>query len=244
MQPTQLPEYATRITLGTAFSFSCHEGVSCFTECCRLLDLALTPYDLLRLRKSTGMHSEKLLESYIIVEHNPDEPFPRFYLTMVDDGRESCVFVGKSGCTVYKDRPGACRTYPLGRAAVSRTDGGIQEHYVLMRETHCRGFAEKKQQDIARYSREQGIETYNQFNDSVASILQHDAIKNGLVPSKKQADLYTLALYNIDRFREKLFSGKITSGRLAALEKKSLEDDEQLLDFAIKWLHKELYSGY
>ena len=244
MQPTQLPEYATRITLGTAFSFSCHKGVSCFTECCRLLDLALTPYDLLRLRKSTGMHSEKLLESYIIVEHNPDEPFPRFYLTMVDDGRESCVFVGKSGCTVYKDRPGACRTYPLGRAAVSRTDGGIQEHYVLMRETHCRGFAEKKQQDIARYSREQGIETYNQFNDSVASILQHDAIKNGLVPSKKQADLYTLALYNIDRFREKLFSGKITSGRLAALEKKSLEDDEQLLDFAIKWLHKELYSGY
>jgi len=87
LQPTQLPEYATRITLGTAFSFSCHKGVSCFTECCRLLDLALTPYDLLRLRKSTGMHSEKLLESYIIVEHNPDEPFPRFYLTMVDDGR-------------------------------------------------------------------------------------------------------------------------------------------------------------
>ena len=209
-----------------------------------MLDLALTPYDLLRLRKSTGMHSEKLLESYIIVEHNPDEPFPRFYLTMVDDGRGSCVFVGKSGCTVYKDRPGACRTYPLGRAAVSRTEGVIEEHYVLMRETHCRGFAEKKQQDIARYSREQGIETYNQFNDSVASILQHDVIKNGFMPSKKQADLYTLALYNIDRFREKLFSDRIQSPRLTALEKRTLADDEEMLHFSIKWLHKELHSMY
>jgi len=244
LQRTQLPEYATQIPLDATFSFSCHKGVSCFTECCRLLDLALTPYDLLRLRKGTELHSEKLLENYIITEHTPDEPFPRFYLTMVDDGRGSCVFVGKSGCTVYKDRPGACRTYPLGRAAVSRTEGVIEEHYVLMRETHCRGFAEKKQQDIARYSREQGIETYNQFNDSVASILQHDAIKNGFVPSKKQADLYTLALYNIDTFREQLFSEKIQSAHLTALEKKSLEDDDQLLDFAIKWLHKELYSGY
>ena len=64
------------------------------------------------------------------------------------------------------------------------------------------------------------------------------------MPSKKQADLYTLALYNIDTFREQLFSEKIQSAHLTALEKKSLEDDDQLLDFAIKWLHKELYSGY
>ena len=244
LQRTQLPEYATFTTLDATFSFSCHKGVSCFTECCRLLDLALTPYDLLRLRKGTGMHSKKLVENYIITEHTPDEPFPRFYLTMVDDGRGSCVFVGKSGCTVYNHRPGACRTYPLGRAAVSKTDGGIEEHYVLMREPHCRGFDEKRQQDIARYSREQGIEIYNHFNDGVASILQHDAIQNGFMPSKQQTDLYTLALYNIDTFREKLFSDKIESAHLTVFEKESLEDDELLLDFAIKWLHRELYSGY
>ena len=31
------------------FTFACHPGVPCFTECCRELDLALTPYDVLRL---------------------------------------------------------------------------------------------------------------------------------------------------------------------------------------------------
>jgi len=242
LQHDQLPEYATPITSETTFSFSCHKGVTCFTECCRLLELALTPYDVLHLRKGTVMHSEKLLEHYVIIEHKPGEPFPCFYLTMIDDGRASCVFVTKSGCTIYNHRPGACRTYPLGRGAVSGTDDVIEEHYVLLRERHCRGFAEKKEQDITAYSKEQGLEVYNRFNDRVASILQHDAIRNGFIPSKNQTELFTLALYNIDSFREQLFSDKIASIRLRPSEKEGLQDDEQLLDFAITWLYGELYS--
>ena len=101
-----------------SFTFACHPGVPCFTDCCRMLELALTPYDVLRLRKATGLTSRELLENYIITEQDPGEPFPRFYLTMVDDGRASCVFVSPQGCTVYPHRPSACRAYPLGRAAV------------------------------------------------------------------------------------------------------------------------------
>ncbi len=242
LQNSQLPEYVTPITPGSTFSFSCHKGVTCFTECCRLLELALTPYDVLRLRQGTVMHSEKLLEHYVIIEHKPGEPFPRFYLTMVDDGRASCTFVTKSGCSIYNHRPGSCRAYPLGRGAVSGTGDVIEEHYVLMRESHCRGFTEKKEQNITTYSKEQGLEVYNRFNDRVASILQHSSIRNGFIPSKDQTDLFTLALYNIDSFREKLFSEEIVSIQLGDTEKKSLQDDERLLDFAITWLYRELYS--
>ena len=32
------------------FSFACHPDVPCFTKCCSDLDLALTPYDVLRLK--------------------------------------------------------------------------------------------------------------------------------------------------------------------------------------------------
>jgi len=238
-----LPEYVTRIYPGSSFSFSCHKGVNCFTECCRLLELALTPYDILRLRKGTGLHSGELLEEYVIIEHNPGEPFPRFYLTMVDDGRASCVFVAESGCTVYDHRPAACRAYPLGRAAIRGTDEVIEEHYVLMKENHCRGFAEKAVQNIGKYCREQGLEVYNRFNDRVASILQHDSIRKGFMPSKKQTDLYTLALYNIDTFREYLLSDKIESVRFAAPTEKDLQNDEQLLLFAIDLLYDELYSS-
>ncbi len=243
-QHTQFPEYVTEITPETTFSFSCHKGVPCFTECCRLLELALTPYDVLRLRKGTGMHSEKLLEKYIIVEHKPGEPFPCFYLTMVDDGRASCTFITQSGCSIYAHRPGACRTYPLGRAAVRGINNVIEEHYVLMRESHCLGFAEKEEQNSVKYCKDQGLEEYNRFNDEVVSILQHNKIRNGFIPPEKQADLFTLALYNIDTFREKLFEDKITSAPLEASEKESLQDDKQLLLFAIKWLYKELYSTY
>ncbi len=239
-QRSELPEYVTRIDPGTPFSFSCHKGVTCFTECCRLLELALTPYDVLRLRKGTNMHSAKLLENFVIVEQSPGEPFPRFYLTMVDDGRASCVFVAESGCTVYKHRPAACRTYPLGRAAIRVKNNAIEEHYVLMKETHCHGFSEKETQDIARYSQDQGLENYNRFNDAIAPILQHDKIREGFTPSKEQADLYTLALYNIDTFREKLFSDEIKAD-LTTLDKEQLLNDEKLLLFAIDWLYKELY---
>ena len=238
---THLPEYVTPVNPGSKFSFSCHEGVTCFTECCRLLELALTPYDVLRLRKGTGMSSSKLFEKYIITEHDPEEPFPRFYLTMVDDGRASCAFVAKSGCTVYKHRPAACRTYPLGRAVVRGTHDIPQEHYVLMKEDHCHGFAEGKEQDCEEYTKEQGLGVYNRFNDAVASILQHDTIRKGFVPSQQQVELYTLTLYNIDTFREKIFSDEMASVQLTASQKRRLQSDEQLLLFAIDWLYKELY---
>jgi len=237
-----LPEYATPINRNSRFSFSCHKGVTCFTECCRLLELALSPYDILRLRKGTGMSSSKLFENFIITEHEPDEPFPRFYLTMVDDGRASCIFVAESGCTVYKHRPAACRTYPLGRAVIRGEDDAVDENYVLIRENHCRGFAEEKEQDCKLYTEEQGLGVYNKFNDAVAVILQHDTIRKGHIPSKQQVEYYTLALYNIDTFREKIFSDGIPSIQLSSSQQDCLRDDEQLLLFAITWLYEELYS--
>ncbi len=244
--PTQLPDFVTHITSGTSFSFGCHQGVKCFTECCRLLELALTPYDVLRLRRGTGCSSSELLDNYILTEQDPGEPFPRFYLTMVDDGRASCAFVSDAGCKVYGHRPAACRTYPLGRAisTVSEDEKGIKEHYVLIKEPHCKGFGEPDIQNISSYSSSQNLSDYNRYNDAVASILQHDAIRKGFVPSKKQADLFTLALYNIDTFRGLIFADKVGSIQLTTEQKENLKNDEQLLLFSIDWLQKELFSPF
>ena len=165
-----------------------------------MLELALTPYDALRLRKATGLTSGQLLDSHIIIEQDPGEPFPRFYLTMVDDGRASCVFVTDQGCAVYKHRPSACRAYPLGRAVMRQETGAMEEHFVLMKEDHCLGFHEPISQNALMYSQDQELLTYNRFNDAVATILQHDSIRKGFIPSAKQIDLFILALYNIDSF--------------------------------------------
>ena len=224
-----------------SFAFSCHKGVSCFTECCRMLELALSPYDLLRLRYSTGKTSTELLEKYVIMEQDPAEPFPRFYLTMVDDGRASCVFVSRDGCTVYRDRPGACRTYPLGRAVQKSIDGTVTERFVLIQEAHCCGFLEPARQTPIEYTADQEISLYNQFNDLVAGILQHDSIRRGFIPSQKQAELFTLALYDLDRFRAMVQKGEIS---FPDNENTKLENDERFLQLSIAWLSKQLFSQF
>jgi hypothetical protein len=243
-QPAQLPSHVNRIDRQETFTFSCHGKVKCFTDCCRMLELALTPYDVLRLRMATGLTSGQLLDSYIIIEQDPGEPFPRFYLTMVDDGRASCVFVTKQGCSVYAHRPSACRAYPLGRAVIRREKGAIEEHFVLIQEDHCLGFQEPVSQDVPRYSRGQDLLTYNRFNDAVATILQHDAIRKGFIPSAKQIDLFILALYNIDTFRELAQNDQLDTVTLTPADKNRLLQDEELFLFAVDWLSRQLFAPF
>ncbi len=104
-----LPRNLTRVKEDEKFSFACHKNVRCFTHCCRKLELALTPYDVLRMKNGLKISSAEFLEKYVIVEHENNDIFPRLYLSMVDDGNESCVFVTPQGCSIYNDRPGACR---------------------------------------------------------------------------------------------------------------------------------------
>lgn len=224
-----------------SFNFACHKGVSCFTECCRMLELALSPYDLLRLRYSTGKTSTELLDQFVITEQTPGEPFPRFYLTMIDDGQASCVFVSPMGCTVYPDRPAACRTYPLGRGVQKAADGTFCEHFVVVEENHCRGFMEPAMQTPLEYMADQELSRYNHFNDLLATILQHDAIRKGFIPSKQQQELFTLALYDLDRFRKMIEKEDIRFSAAAGLE---TGDDEQLLEAGMNWLLKQLFAQF
>jgi Fe-S-cluster containining protein len=209
-----------------------------------MLELALTPYDVLRLRMATGLTSQELLDNYIIIEQDPGEPFPRFYLTMVDDGRASCVFVADQGCTVYEHRPAACRAYPLGRAVIRDENGTMEEHFVLMKEEHCQGFQEPVVQNAQQYSEGQELLTYNSFNDAAAVILQHDSIRKGFIPSAKQIELFILTFYNIDTFREMVLKDRMDSITLTPTEKNRLGNDEELLLFGIEWLRQQLFAPF
>ncbi len=233
------PDAVYRLKADEPFNFDCHPGVPCFTECCRMLELALTPYDVLRLRLGTGLSSQQLHDEYIIEERGEHDMFPKYYLTMVDDGRASCAFVDKKGCKVYEHRPGACRAYPLGRAAVRTRSGELNQHFVLMKENHCKGFAEPKEETPFRYSEEQDLIVYNRYNDALATLIQHEKIRQGLfMPTDHQLQNYFLALYNIDVFRAELQSGKLNTDQYPS---EVLKDDEKLLLFAIEWLTTQFF---
>lgn len=234
------------ISLNERLRFSCHPGVSCFTECCRELDLVLTPYDVLRLKRHLGISAEAFLDRYVIVAWEEGQTFPLCYLSMVDDGRASCVFVGTSGCTVYADRPGSCRAYPLGRGASLVEAGLVKESLLLLRESHCLGFAENEEQSAAAYLEQQGLAEYNRYNDALLPLLQHPLVRSGqFQPNRLQLDQYMLALYNLDQFRLELSNGNISLHQaLGALDLQGLAgDDEALLLLAIRWLMQEFFGA-
>ncbi|MDH3348838.1 MAG: YkgJ family cysteine cluster protein [Desulfobulbaceae bacterium] len=239
-----IPDQFRRVEAGEEFTFSCHPGVSCFTECCRELDLVLTPYDVLRLKNHFKTHSGAFLERYVIIEWDEQALFPLCYLTMVDDGKASCVFVTPKGCSVYENRPGACRAYPVGRGVSRTQEGNITESFVLVEEPHCQGFQEKTEQTIGGYFKDQELERYNIFNDKVLEIHQHQKIKQGFRPSKEQLDQYILALYNLDQFRVEMEKGRFSMKRpLTEEEQKGVAgDDELLLELGIRWIRGVLFD--
>lgn len=224
-----LPQHVRRLGDNETFQFSCHPQVACFTDCCRQLDLALSPYDLLRLRRALAITSGEFLERYAIVEKTAEDSFPQVFLTMIDDGQASCPFVNDKGCTVYQDRPGACRTYPVGRGASLDADGQASELFVLLREDHCRGFASGPAVTINNWLTDQALADYNEFNDLLMTVLQHPRIKAGFKPDDRQQERYLHVLYNLDAFRQESGADKNI-------------DDQELLRSAIRLLHDELFS--
>ncbi len=239
-----LPKNFHPIASSERFCFACHPGVPCFTECCRELDLALTPYDVLRLKNSCTMLSGKFLEQYVIIEWEEGMVFPACYLTMVDDGRASCVFVSEKGCSVYADRPGACRAYPVGRGASRDGGGKVTEQHVLIKEPHCRGFEEDPEQTTAGYFQDQELAEYNRLNDPLMQLLQHPRIHFGFRPNKEQLDQFILAQYNLDTFRQEMADDRISMNRpLTAMELQALAgNDEELLLLGIRWLLQEFFA--
>uniref|UniRef100_UPI0040567168 YkgJ family cysteine cluster protein n=1 Tax=Candidatus Electronema sp. TaxID=2698783 RepID=UPI0040567168 len=241
--PSPLPDHCQPLAAEETFRFACHPGVACFTECCRQLDLALTPHDALRLKKRLGLDSGSFLEQYVIVAWEEGMTFPACFLTMVDDGRASCVFLTKQGCSVYADRPAACRAYPAGRG-VMRRGSQLEECFVLLREPHCLGFAEEQTQTAPEYFRAQGLEEYNRANDQLLRLHQHPRIQDGFRLSQSQLDQYIMALYNLDFFRQEIADGRIKMHRpLTTLELRALAgDDEELLLLGLRWLLQEYFN--
>jgi len=127
------------------FRFACHRNVPCFTDCCRDLRLLLTPYDIIRMKKRLRITSREFLDAYTLSDFDQKMGLPVVFLKMNDDEKKACPFVSPEVCGIYEDRPGACRVYPLGRAAQKGgSEEAAREQYFMVKENHCLGFNEEK----------------------------------------------------------------------------------------------------
>ncbi len=225
------------------FRFACHAGVACFTDCCRDLHLVLTPYDVARLRRSLGMDASEFLSRYTTTDEDPTWRVPIVKLRMEERAGRPCPFVTERGCRVYEDRPGACRAYPLGRAArrvpsAGPTPAGIEEDFFLVREPHCLGFREGPEWTAESWMASQGLAPYNEMNDLWMAFLSRHRPGRERTLTPEQWRMFFMACYSLDRFRRFVFETRFL--RLYAVAEARREEiarsDEALLRFAFGWL--------
>jgi uncharacterized protein len=228
-----------------SFSFACHPGVPCFTECCRDLRLALTPYDILRIKNRLGLTSMGFLDQYTTIKPGQHNGFPAVLLKMEEDERRTCPFVTRAGCHIYEDRPGACRIYPIGRAS-SRTKGQekAREFHFIVREDHCQGFKEPKQWTVENWSLDQGLQPYAFFNDLWMELITHKGSQGPDTMVGQKLQMFFMACYNLDQFRRFIFESTFLQ-RFDIL-KETIErmkvEDEELLKLAFLWLKFSLFG--
>ncbi len=229
---------------GEEFLFACHDGVPCFNQCCAELTLPLTPYDVMRMRGHFGMESEKFLKTHTIMRTFPDTGFPLPLLRMLDTPKEPCPFVTHAGCSIYANRPGACRTYPLGRGTKLDSEGNVAERFFIVQEPHCKGFDEGKYFTAHTWLKDQGLEPYNESNDRYMRIMAR-VKKRGVAVSPKMATMIILCLYQLDRFRTFLAEMQIFAKLEISTERCTLimADDVECLNFAYEWLELVIFGS-
>ncbi|MUM77498.1 YkgJ family cysteine cluster protein [Pseudodesulfovibrio sp. F-1] len=228
---------------GKTYHFRCHPDIACFNACCSDLNLVLTPYDILRLRRSLGLGSVDFLRAHTTMHRVPDTGFPEFRLRMIDNQARSCPFVRDAGCSVYPDRPGACRMYPLGRATRPDGQGGVREHFFIVREDHCLGFAEPHEWTGDSWKQDQGFLAYTASNDRFMHLLARIRQTGSPVP-EKMGHMATLALYKLDEFQRFIVQTRLFDRLEMDAERREavLKDEAAALEFALDWLELMLFQ--
>ncbi|MDH4320162.1 MAG: YkgJ family cysteine cluster protein [Desulfobulbaceae bacterium] len=226
---------------GATFRFACHSGLDCYTQCCRRQNIFLYPYDIIRLKERLGISSEDFLNRHTGAVKGPNPLFPSIMLQMAANEEQTCPFLGDNGCTVYEDRPSACRTYPLERA-VDRNPakGQPREYYFLTNHPYCHGHGEAKEWTVKEWLRDQQLLQYNMMDELWAEM---DTIFrtnpwHGEGAAGPRQQVAFMVCYNIDRFRQYVADFKLLDEfRIDKQRRRAIEsDDESLLRFGYDWL--------
>lgn len=229
----------------SAFRFRCHKDIACFTRCCADLDLILTPYDIVRLKNRLELSSDEFLDRYTVTKFNKPYRFPMINLKMDPDPGRKCPFVTPDGCTLYEDRPGACRIYPIGRAALKvDRENETREKFFIVDEEHCLGFGEDREWTLEEWMAGEGVDEYNVMNDQWLEILTSPRSLGRKEDIPRKIQMFFMASYNLDKFRRLILETRFLD--LFQIKAEKVEalavDDVRLMQFAFEWLKFSLFG--
>ena len=226
--------------------FRCHKDIECFNACCKNIDIALTPYDIIRLKNRLGISSSEFLKQYTYPYEMEKDGLAGVKFKPVEGGT-ACQFMRDEGCSVYEDRPTACRYYPVALLSLRRADEFTDRtSFAIVEEPHCLGHQEAQQQTIDEYRKDQGVDEYDELARGWRQLVLKKKSSGPAVgtPSLRSRQLFFMACYDVDTFREFIRSeGFHSSFDLPADEYESLlKDDVELMQFAFRFLKQVLFG--
>jgi Fe-S-cluster containining protein len=235
-----------RLNKDSKFKFLCHKEVKCFTQCCKGINIVMTPYDIIRLKNRLQLSSDEFLAIYTEPQVLEKTDLPVVTLKLLNDEQKLCPFVKKEGCLVYSDRPTTCRYYPLGVASLSHNeDSDEQGFYFFVNEPHCLGFVEDKSWKVREWRKDQGVDIHDDINAEWTDlVVRKRSFPSNIKLTERAKEMFFLASYNIDKFREFVFESSFLSRYDIdpATAEKIKSDEIALLQFGMKWLKWLLFK--
>jgi Fe-S-cluster containining protein len=240
-----------KLSLDSPLQFECHPGVSCFTACCHNIKIVLTPYDILVLRKRLGIAAHEFIVNYTEPTYLERTDMPGVQIKLTED-KKACPFVTPEGCTVYEDRPTACRYYPVGMADFH--EGGSEDNetpqeekfFFIVREPHCKGFKEPKKWTIREWRADQGVDVRDEMNKEWLRLIMRRK-SHGFQASLAEAAkrMFFMASTDLDHFRKFIFESSFLD--TYEVDQETLDklktDDVELMLFSFKYLANTLFGA-
>ena len=236
-----------KLSLQSKIKFRCHPGVSCFTSCCGHINIVLTPYDILCLRKRIGIDSEEFLLRYTKPIYLQKTDMPGVQIHLTEEGR--CPFVTEEGCLVYSDRPSACRYYPVGMANFHERsddeDQGSERFFFLVKEDYCKGHEEDKIWTIEEWRKDQGLDLRDDLNRGwMELVMRRKSFGFQATLSEQAKKMFFMASTNLEKFREFVFESSFLD--IYEIDDQTLdeirEDDIALLRFSYRYIASSIFG--
>ncbi|CAK0768097.1 50S rRNA methyltransferase [Gammaproteobacteria bacterium] len=242
----QSPVVPALLSGDAPLQFRCHPDIACFNACCKNIDISLTPYDILRLRRRLEISSDDFLTRYTIPYEIEKDGLVGVKLRPVDQGT-ACQFMTEKGCGVYTDRPTACRYYPLALLSIRHQDEYTDRNaFALVQEDHCLGHQESRLLTIDEYRQEQGLGEYDELGRGWRQLILKKKSSGPTVgkPTKRSLQLFFMVCYDLDRFRQFVNNPGFQEvyDLPDDLWQKLRSDDIELMLFGFQFLRQVLFS--
>ncbi|MEO5366185.1 MAG: YkgJ family cysteine cluster protein [Magnetococcus sp. WYHC-3] len=237
--------HPVRMSADSTFQFRCHPGIACFNECCRNIEIILTPYDMIRLRQRLNLSAEDFLYRYADPTFLQKGQLPVAIIAM-DQETGRCPFNTDAGCSVYEDRPVNCRYYPIGLALMRQEDKSrYEDFYFLIKEPYCQGHQEATPWTVAQWRQDQGTDGYDTHNAGwMEVVLKRRSAGDMVSTSPKLSEMFYMASTNPAEFRRFVFDSTFLERYSVpdTVRERILHDDVALTRFAFDWMKNFMFG--